>query len=45
MIELEEAREIVLSQVKLVPSQKIDILSSLSRTLAEDVYVDFDIPG
>jgi len=45
MIELEEALEIVLSQVKLVSSQKIDILSSLSRTLAEDVYADFDIPG
>lgn len=45
MIELEEALEIVLSQVKLVSSEKIDILSSLSRTLAEDVYADFDIPG
>ncbi|KKM20905.1 hypothetical protein LCGC14_1640770 [marine sediment metagenome] len=45
MIELEEALEIILSQVKLVSSQKIDILSSLSRTLAEDVYADFDIPG
>ena len=45
MIELEEALEIVLSQVKLVSSQKVDILSSLSRTLAEDVYADFDIPG
>jgi molybdopterin molybdotransferase len=45
MIELEEAREIVLSQVKLLSSEKIDLLSSLSRTLAEDVYADFDIPG
>lgn len=45
MIELEEALEIILSQVKLVSSQKIDILSSLSRTLAEDVHADFDIPG
>ena len=45
MIELEEALEIVLSQVKLVSSEKVDILSSLSRTLAEDVYADFDIPG
>lgn len=45
MIELEEALEIILSQVKLVSSEKIDILSSLSRTLAEDVYADFDIPG
>ncbi|GAH13914.1 unnamed protein product, partial [marine sediment metagenome] len=32
MIELEEALEIILSQVKLVSSEKIDILSSLSRT-------------
>ena len=45
MIELEEALEIILSQVKLVSWEKIDILSSLSRTLAEDVYADFDIPG
>ena len=45
MIELEEALEIILSQVKLVSSEKIDILSSLSRTLAEDVHADFDIPG
>jgi len=45
MIELEEALEIILSQVKLVSSEKVDILSSLSRTLAEDVYADFDIPG
>jgi len=45
MIELEEALEIILSQVKLVSREKIDILSSLSRTLAEDVYADFDIPG
>lgn len=45
MIELEEALEIILSQVKLVSWEKIDILSSLSRTLAEDVYADFDIPS
>ena len=45
MIKLEEAREIVLSQVKLVSSKKDDLLSSLGRTLAEDVYADFDIPG
>ena len=45
MIELEEALEIVLSQVKVLSSQKIDLSSSLSRTLAEDVYADFDIPG
>ncbi len=45
MIELEEALEIVLSQVKVLSSEKIDLLSSLNRTLAENVYADFDIPG
>ncbi len=45
MIELEEAREIVLSQVKVLAPERVDLLSSLGRTLAEDVYDDFDIPG
>ncbi len=45
MIELEEAREIVLSQVKVLPPERVNLLSSLGRTLAEDVYADFDIPG
>jgi molybdopterin molybdotransferase len=45
MIELEEALEIVLSQVKVLPPERVNLLSSLGRTLAEDVYADFDIPG
>ena len=45
MIELEEAREIVLSQVKVLPPERVNLLSSLGRTLTEDVYADFDIPG
>ena len=45
MIELEEAREIVLSQVKVLPSERVNLLSSLGRSLAEDVYADFNIPG
>lgn len=45
MIELEEALEIVLSQVKVLPPERVNLLSSLGRTLAEDVYADLDIPG
>jgi len=45
MIELEEALKVVLSQVKILPSEKTDLLSSLGRTLAEDIYAGFDIPG
>ncbi len=45
MIELEEALEIVLSQVKVLPTERVNFLSSLGRTLAEDVRADFDIPG
>ncbi|GAI34875.1 unnamed protein product, partial [marine sediment metagenome] len=45
MIELEEALKIVLSQVKVLPPERVNLLSSLGRTLAEDVYADFDIPG
>ena len=45
MIELEEALEIVLSRVKVVPPEKVNLLSSLGRSLAEHVYADFDIPG
>jgi molybdopterin molybdotransferase len=45
MIELEEALEIVLSRVKVLPAERVNLLSSLGRSLAEDVYADFDIPG
>ncbi|MFQ6067149.1 MAG: gephyrin-like molybdotransferase Glp, partial [bacterium] len=45
MIELEEALEIVLSQVKVLSAERVNLLSSLGRTLAEDVCADFDIPG
>ncbi|GAG13155.1 unnamed protein product, partial [marine sediment metagenome] len=45
MIELEEALKIVLSQVKVLPPERVNLLSSLGRTLAEDVYADLDIPG
>ncbi|MCK4418320.1 molybdopterin molybdotransferase MoeA [Candidatus Aerophobetes bacterium] len=48
MISLEKALQIVLSEVskiRLLPPEEVGILSSLSRTLAEDVYAHFNIPG
>lgn len=45
MIRLEKAREIVLSRVKTLSAEKVPIVSSLGRVLAEDVYADLNIPG
>lgn len=45
MIHLEEALGIILSEVKTLEAEKVEISSSLERVLAEDVYADFDIPG
>lgn len=45
MISLEKAREMVLNEVRVLPSEKVELLASLGRVLAEDVYSEFDIPG
>ena len=45
MIRLEEALEIILSEVKTLSTERVEISSSLERVLAEDVHADFDIPG
>ncbi|MCD6318585.1 molybdopterin molybdotransferase MoeA [Candidatus Aerophobetes bacterium] len=44
MISLEKALEIVKREVKVLPSEKVKLLSSLNRVLAEDIYSEFDIP-
>lgn len=45
MIHLEQALQIILSEVRTLPAQRIQVLSSLGRVLAEDIHADFDIPG
>ena len=45
MIRLEEALGIILSKVETLPGERIEILSSLERILAQDIHADFDIPG
>jgi len=45
MIPLEEALEIVLRQVLTLPDEKVDLLSSPGRVLAEDIWGEFDIPA
>ena len=44
MITLEKALETVIREVKTLPSEKVKLLSSLNRVLAEDIYSEFDIP-
>lgn len=44
MISPEEARAIVLNEVKTLPACEVDILDSLGSVLAEDVVSDMDIP-
>ncbi|RKQ63453.1 molybdopterin molybdotransferase [Thermovibrio guaymasensis] len=43
-IDFERALEIVLSQARLLPSEKVPIFSALHRVLAEDVLADRDNP-
>jgi len=45
MITLEKALEIVLSEARVLPPERVKLLSSLGRVLAEDVYSSFDIPN
>lgn len=44
MIKVEEARRIILESTKNLESESIDIIHSLYRILAEDVYSDSNIP-
>lgn len=45
MISLEEALDIILREVRILGDEKVDLLSSLGRTLAEEIWSEFDIPG
>ena len=44
MVLFEEALKIVLNCAKVQEKERVDILSSLHRVLAEDVYSDLDMP-
>ncbi|TYQ17926.1 UNVERIFIED_CONTAM: molybdopterin molybdochelatase [Acetivibrio alkalicellulosi] len=44
MIEIEQAREVVLDSVVKIESEIVDITSSLNRILACDIYSDIDLP-
>ena len=45
MIKLEKALETVLSQVRVLSPEKVSLLASLGRTLAEDIQAGFDVPS
>lgn len=44
MISVEEALSIILSQVKVMGTERVDITSSLGRVIAEDIYARRDNP-
>ena len=44
MISVDEARETILSYIKPIETEKIDIISSLGRICAEDIYSRYNIP-
>lgn len=44
MIEFEKAKEIVLSEARIIGVEKVDILNSLGRYLSEDIISPFDMP-
>ena len=43
MISLEDARELVLSRVQLMPTEEVDVLQVIGRVAAEDLASDIDI--
>ncbi|MFH1624259.1 MAG: hypothetical protein ABID54_03780 [Pseudomonadota bacterium] len=45
MIPVEKALELILKDVRILGSEKIDILSSLHRVASEDIYSTRDILG
>ena len=44
MISFEEAYRIVMNHVAVFPSERVNILDSLGRILAEDIFSDIDMP-
>lgn len=45
MIEIEEARRLILERVLALPSETVDLRAALGRVLAEDVLAIDDVPG
>ena len=44
MISVEKALQTILSQIKVLGTERLDLLSSLGRVLAEDTYAPFNVP-
>ncbi len=44
MISVDEARDLILSRIPVLPSEEVALLDALYRVLDEDVYSDSDIP-
>ena len=44
MIPFEEACQIVMSHAPLFPAERVSMLDSLGRILAEDIHSDIDMP-
>ena len=44
MIKTEEATEIILGNVRSLSGQRVELLSSLNRVLAEDIYSSLNLP-
>jgi molybdopterin molybdotransferase len=44
MISVKEARDMVLSQIPMLGTEKVDLFSALGRVLAEDIAAPYNIP-
>lgn len=44
MLKVDEAIEIILANTKVLKSEKVGILESLNRVLAEDICADLESP-
>ncbi len=44
MISFEESYRIVMNQVSAIPTERVDMMDSLGRILAEDILSDIDMP-
>ena len=44
MLEYKEALELIVSSAKILPTEKVELLNSLKRILADDVCHDMDMP-
>jgi len=44
LISVEEALRMILSQIKILGTERVDILNGLGRVLAEDIHAPFNVP-